>query len=77
MRSRIALRSSGLPGSGSSVAIRAARQAARGLRAGQMCSVEMWPWRTFFSCTESRDTCFRGKATLDEAFGFRNHGCQR
>ena len=63
IRSRTALRSSGLPGSGRRVAISAARQAASGLRAGQMWRVEIWPWRTFFSCTESRETCFRGKAT--------------
>src|SRR3990167_5762796 len=62
-RSRIFLRSSALPGSGRSVAISAARQAASGRRAGQMCSVEMCPWRTFFSCTESIDACLRGKAT--------------
>src|SRR5438874_2337305 len=53
----------GVPGSGSSVAISAARHAASGRRAGQMWSVEMCPWRTFFSWTESRDACLRGKAT--------------
>ena len=41
----------------------AARAAASGRRAGQMWSVEMWPCRTFFSCTESSETCFSGKAT--------------
>ena len=51
-RFRISSRLSLLPGSGSKVAIRAARQAARGRRAGQRCSVEICPWRTFFSCTE-------------------------
>ena len=53
LRSRMSLRSSASPGSGSSVAISAARDAAKGRRAGQMCSVEMCPCRTFFSCTES------------------------
>ena len=33
---------------------------ASGLRAGQMWSVEMWPWRTLFSWTESREICRRG-----------------
>jgi hypothetical protein len=55
-------RSSGVPGSGRRVAIRSARQAARGRRAGQMCRVEMWPWRTFFSCTASIEVWMRGKA---------------
>ena len=43
------LRFSGVPGSGSSVAIRAARHAASGRVAGQICSVEICPRRTFFS----------------------------
>ena len=30
--------------------------------AGQMCSVEICPWRTFFSWTESSDVCFSGNA---------------
>ena len=55
-------RSSRRPGSGSSVASNAARLAANGRRAGQMCSVEMCPCRTFFSCTESRETCLSGNA---------------
>ena len=63
MRSRISCRCLGSPGSASNVAISAARDAASGRRAGQMCSVEIWPCRTFFSWTESRETCFRGKAT--------------
>src|SRR5260370_17882659 len=41
----------------------AARLAARGRRAGQMCSVEICPCRTFFSWTESSEVCFKGKAT--------------
>ena len=49
IRSQSAFLASGVPGSGRSVAISAARQAASGRRAGQMCSVEMWPCRTFFS----------------------------
>ena len=44
------------------VAISAARHAASGRLAGQMCSVEMCPWRTFFSWTESNDVCFSGNA---------------
>ena len=63
MRSRSALRFSASPGSGNNVAISAARDAANGLRAGQMCNVEMCPCRTFFSCTESSEACFSGKAT--------------
>ena len=63
MRSHNSRRNSGVPGSGRSVAINAARHAASGRRAGQMCSVEMCPWRTFFSCTESSDACFSGNAT--------------
>ena len=63
MRSNSTLRFSASPGSGSSVAISAARDAAKGLRAGQMCSVEICPCRTFFSCTESNEACFNGKAT--------------
>jgi len=55
-------RSSGVPGSGSSVAINAARHAASGRRAGQMCSVEMCPCRTFFSWTLSSDACLIGNA---------------
>ena len=59
---------SGSPGSRETdVAISAARDAARGRRAGQMCSVEMWPCRTFFSCTESSDTSFSGNAHFDQA----------
>ena len=53
-------RSSAVPGSGSNVASKAALLAANGRRAGQMCSVETCPCRTFFSCTESRDTCRSG-----------------
>ena len=60
IRSRSSRRPSSLPGSGSSVASSAARLAANGRRAGQMCSVEMCPCRTFFSCTESSDTCRNG-----------------
>ena len=52
-----------LPGSGSSVAISAARQAASGRRAGQICSVEMCPCLTFFSWTESSEACLSGNAT--------------
>ena len=63
IRSSIALRLSASPGSGSRVAISAARHAASGLRAGQICSVEICPCRTFFSCTESSETCFNGNAT--------------
>jgi len=48
-RSKSCLRSSALPGSGRSVAMSAARLAASGRRAGQMCSVEICPCRTFFS----------------------------
>ena len=62
MRSRTRRRPSGVPGSGSSAAINAARAAASGLRAGQICSVETCPCRTFFSCTESSDACLRGNA---------------
>ena len=51
-----------LPGSSSRVASSTARPAARGRRAGQTCRVEMWPWRTFFSCTESMDASFSGNA---------------
>ena len=42
---------------------RGSRGCQRFRRAGQMWSVEMCPCRTFFSCTESSDTCFSGKAT--------------
>lgn len=35
-------------GSGNIVAIKAARQAAKGRLAGQMCNVEICPWRSFF-----------------------------
>ena len=56
------LRSASVPGSGKSVAMSADRAAASGRRAGQMCSVEMCPWRTFFSCTESSEVCLSGKA---------------
>ena len=69
MRSRMSLRASASPGSGSRVAISAARAAARGRRAGQMCKVEICPCRTFFSCTESSETCFRGKATSIRRLG--------
>ena len=62
IRRRNSRRPSSVPGSGSSVASRAARQAASGLRAGQMCSVEMCPCRTFFSCTESSDASRKGNA---------------
>ena len=55
-------RSTVVPGSGSNVASKAARLAASGRRAGQMCRVETCPCRTFFSCTESRDTCRSGNA---------------
>ena len=55
-------RASRVPGSRKSVASSAARLAASGRRAGQMCSVEICPCRTFFSCTESRETCLSGKA---------------
>ena len=51
-----------LPGSSSRVASSTARPAASGRRAGQTCRVEMWPWRTFFSCTESMDASFSGNA---------------
>ena len=50
------------PGSSSRVASSTARLAARGRRAGQTCRVETCPWRTFFSWTESMETCLRGKA---------------
>ena len=36
-------------GAGRRVARSAALLAANGWRAGQMCRVEIWPWRTFFS----------------------------
>ena len=62
IRRRNARRPSSVPGSGSSVASNAARQAANGLRAGQMCSVEICPCRTFFSCTESSDASRSGNA---------------
>ena len=68
IRRWIARRSSGSSGSGSSVAISAARHAASGRRAGQMCRVEMCPWRTFFSWTESRETCSTGKAASTRRF---------
>ena len=67
-------RSSGVPGSGSSAAISAARAAASGRRAGQTCRVEIWPCRTFFSCTESSDACFERKRGFDEAAGRGGHG---
>ena len=63
IRSRIAFRRSSLPESASSVAMSAARQAASGRLAGQIWSVEICPCRTFFSCTESSETCLSGKAT--------------
>ena len=56
-------RFSGVPGSGNSVAMSAARQAASGRRAGQMWSVEICPCRTFFSWTESKEACLSGNAT--------------
>src|SRR3972149_11721441 len=40
-----------------------ARQAARGRRAHQMWSVEMWPCRTFFSRREWAETSSSGNAT--------------
>ena len=61
MRSSNRFRACGVPGSGSSAAISAARAAASGRRAGHMCSVEICPCRTFFSCTESSDACLSGK----------------
>src|SRR6266702_4495283 len=64
----IILRSSSLPGSGRSVVMSAARLAASGRRAGQMCSVEICPCRTFFSCTESSEVCFSGKSTSIRRF---------
>ena len=60
--SRMRFLSSASPGSGSSVAMSAARQAASGRRAGQMCRVEICPCRTFFSWTESSEACLSGKA---------------
>ena len=42
---------------------RGSRGCQRFRRAGQMWSVQMWPCRTFFSCTESSETCLSGKAT--------------
>src|SRR5579872_5469037 len=53
----------GSPGSGKRVPNSAARQAASGRLAGQICNVEICPWRIFFSCTLARDACFRGNAT--------------
>src|SRR5205823_14499807 len=64
----IVLRSSSLPGSGRSVVISAARLAASGRRAGHICSVEICPCRTFFSCTESSEVCFSGKSTSIKRF---------
>ena len=61
IRSSSARRAAGCPGSRSSVASSTARLAASSRRAGQMCSVEMCPWRTFFSCTESIEVCRSGK----------------
>ena len=56
-------RASALPGSRRRVASRTALLAASGRLAGHICSVDMCPWRTLFSCTESSDTSRIGKAT--------------
>ena len=55
-------RSASSSGAGISEAKIAARMAANGRRAHQMCRVEMCPCRTFFSWTESSEACFSGKA---------------
>ena len=61
-------RRSEAPESGSSVERITPRLAASGLRAGQMCRVEICPCRTFFSWTESPETCSNGNATSINRF---------
>ena len=54
---------SGSSGSGMSEAKTAARQAASGRRAHQMCSVDMCPCRIDFSRADCSETSLRGRAT--------------
>ena len=64
MRSRIALRVISVARIGEQRGDqRSPRRPPGACRAGQICSVEMCPCRTFFSCTESSEVCLRGKAT--------------
>ena len=50
-------------GSGSNNAMSMERQAPRGRRAHQRCSVEGWPWRIDFSLAECFETTAIGKST--------------
>jgi hypothetical protein len=46
----------------------AARIAARGRRAHQMCRVEMWPWRIDFSRADWAEMALRGRETSIRRF---------
>ena len=53
-----------------------ARHAAKGRRAHQMCNVEMWPWRMFFSRREWGGDLLQGESHFNEALasGLGGHG---
>src|ERR1019366_9821952 len=60
----------GSAGSGQRAAQITARQAANGLRAHQIWSVEMWPCRMDFSLRACAEICLMGRSTSMRRFGY-------